>query len=198
MADSCLGSDATLSQPLIADPNQLPRYQRQEVFDVPWGWVSSCAEAAHSHVIPPSCCLLGTAKLIRLGPVLQSFHMFLISAENHSPDSCHLYIINEQRYHLFACSLSAPSHKRLFFFSSFFPFHSFFFSQSYLRVCGLPCQIGWVMKGYRKQPETWYWRHVIISDFKRACKLDFFFPIICAMTIISECLPFSLIPYLTS
>lgn len=126
MADSCLGSDATLSQPLIADPNQLPRYQRQEVFDVPWGWVSSCAEAAHSHVIPPSCCLLGTAKLIRLGPVLQSFHMFLISAENHSPDSCHLYIINEQRYHLFARLLSTPSHKRLFS-PSFFPFHSFFF-----------------------------------------------------------------------
>lgn len=41
----------------------------------------------------------------------------------------------------------------------------------HLGVCELPRHIVWVMKGYRKQPETWYWRRVVISDITRPCKL---------------------------
>lgn len=173
----------SLAQPLIADPNQLPRYQRQEPFAALWAWVSSWAPSAHSHETPSSPSPLSAAKLIKLASFLQSFYVFLISAENHSPDSCHLCIINEQRYHLFVCQLSAPSRKRLLL-------------QRYLGGCGLPCHVGWVMKGYRQQPETWHWRRVIISDIKRACKLLVFY-YLCYDNCI-WILPFSLIPYLTS
>lgn len=175
MADSCLGSDATLSQPLIADPNQLPRYQIPEYLTFPEAGLVLVLKlhAAMWYPLPAAC----SAQL-----------NWSDSGQFFKASICFWYLLKTTPLIVVTCTLltnkdtiflhaSYPLHPiRGFFFLFFsFPFLFFFFSQSYLRVCGLPCQIGWVMKGYRKQPETWYWRHVIISDFKRACKLDFFF-----------------------
>lgn len=153
----------SLSQPLIADQNQLLGYQRQEALDILWGWLSPCTESVHSHVMP-SC----------LQPPQYSQTDRTQGRSSKLQIVCYLL----KPTTLMAVTCTQLLNKGTIVMHPSYPLHpvrGFSFFWSYLGVCGLLCHTGWVMKGYREQPETWYWRHVIISDIKRSFKFDFFF-----------------------
>lgn len=132
----------SLSQPLIADQNQLLGYQRQEALDILWSWLSPCSESVHSHVMP-SC--LPPPQYSQTDQTWSSKFQIVC------------YLLKPTT--LMAITCTQLMNKDTIIMHPSYPLHpirGFSFFWSYLGPCGLLCHTGWVMKGYRKQPETWY------------------------------------------
>lgn len=154
MADSWQGGSAVLPSSAINCRSQSDaQIVKTGTVCPPLAWLSSVCVPL-SYASP-----LRAAKLIQPHPFPLSLWLWcLLETTPLLGDACTLSM-NKDTGILYAGSQLHPNKGPLF--------------QDCFGVCGLPCHIRWVMKGYRKQPEICYWRHVIIADLKGACQFCF-------------------------